>query len=97
MIVILIIIIFVLCITIVYLGLDSFREKKIFDTKIEALEAIIIQITKKQIAQSDQLKLSEDLNENLKKSRAELNNNIFDLNYELLEILSKNNLLKNDK
>ncbi|AWI24568.1 hypothetical protein [Flavobacterium pallidum] len=79
----------------IYLAVYSRREKKKFGEKIAALEEIIVQITRKQLAQSGQLRLSDELNENLKKSRIVLNEDIFKLNYELFDILSKNDLLKN--
>jgi len=87
-------VILLLCIAIVYLLIDFLNEKKIFKKRIDALEEMILLISKKQILQSNQLKLSDDLNENLKRSKFVLNNTIFDLNYELLDLLSKNDLLK---
>jgi len=87
-------VILLLCIAIVYLLIDFLNEKKIFKKRIDALEEMILLISKKQILQSNQLKLSDDLNENLKRSKFILSNTIFDLNYELLDLLSKNDLLK---
>ena len=95
MIFILIFVILMLCAAIVYLGIYSRREKKKFRKKELALEEIIVQITQKQVIQSGQLRLSDELNENLKKSRIVLNDDIFKLNYEMFDMLSKNDLLKN--
>lgn len=94
MIVILISVIFILSIVIAYLCIDFFRSKKSFQKKILILEEIIQEISKKQLLQSNQLKLSDDLNENLKKSKNTLSQDIFKLNYEMFDILSKNGLLK---
>jgi hypothetical protein len=95
MIFILISVTLLLCATIIYLGVYSHREKEKFRKKEAALEEIIVQITQKQIIQSGQLRLSDELDENLKKSRIILNDDIFKLNYELFDTLSKNDLLKN--
>ncbi len=94
MIVILLTVIFILSIVIAYLCVDFYRGKKLFQKKVEVLEEIIQEISKKQKVQSNQLKLSDDLNENLKKSKNTLSQDIFKLNYELFDILSKNGLLK---
>lgn len=74
--------------------MDFYKDKKVFESNIKALEEVILQILKKQISQSNQLKLSDNLNENLKKTRSTLNTAISNLNYDLFEILVKNNLLK---
>ncbi|AWA28766.1 hypothetical protein HYN48_00925 [Flavobacterium magnum] len=95
MIILLTAVILLLFVAMIYLAVYSHREKKKFSEKIAALEAIIVQITRKQLAQSGQVKLSDDLNERLKKSRVVLNEDIFTLNYELFDLLSKNDLLKN--
>lgn len=92
---ILISVILSLCAAVVYLRIYSLREKKKFMEKEAVLKEIIVQITQKQMIQSDQIRLSDELNENLKKSRIVLNDDIFKLNYELFDILSKNDLLKN--
>ncbi len=84
-----------LCATVVYLRIYALREKKKFIEKEAVLEEIIVEITQKQQIQSNQIRLSDELNENLKKSRIVLNEDIFKLNYELFDILSKNDLLKN--
>lgn len=94
MIVILLTVIFMLSIVIAYLCIDFYRGKKTFQKRIDVLEEIIQEISKKQMIQSNQLKLSDDLNENLKKSKNTLSQDIFKLNYELFDILSKNGLLK---
>lgn len=87
-------IILLLCFAIVYLCVDLMRQRKRFRVRIASLEEVIVRISKEHLLQSDQVKLSEGLNENLKKSKSVLSNSIFDLNYELFDLLSKNDLLK---
>ena len=87
-------IIFFMSICIIYLIIDFYRDKKIFKSRIKAMEEVIFKISSKQILQSNQLKLSDDLIINLKKSKSALSSDIFNLNYDLFEILAKNDLLK---
>ena len=94
MIIILIVIIVLLIATIIYLNVLFYKEKKIFQAKLVALQNIIVELGKKQVGQSEQIRLSEELERTLKKGNAILSDDIFGLNYELFTILSKNNLLK---
>ena len=94
MIIILTSIIFTLCLFVIYIYINAFRQEKNFKNRINALEEVIVEINKKQIKQINQLKLSDDLNKNLKISKTILIKDIFNLNYDLFELLSKNNLLK---
>jgi cbb3-type cytochrome oxidase subunit 3 len=87
------IIVLLLCV-IVYLNIAFYQQKEIFRMRLQALRKIIVEIDKKQSEQQGQIQLSEELQQTLKESRAILSNDIFDLNYELFDILSKNNLLK---
>lgn len=77
-----------------FLIIDSYRSRKVFKARMEALEEIIVHISKKQINQSNQLRILDDFDESLKHSRAALSTDIFKLNYELFDILSRNDLLK---
>ena len=79
---------------IIYLNFEFYKEKKHFQAKIETMQQFIIEITQKQSGQNNQVKLSDELNEKLKTSNAVLSHDIFGLNYELFDMLSKNNLLK---
>lgn len=79
---------------IVFLNIRFYREKKVFKTRIEALKQIIFEISKKENGQRIQLKLSDEIDSKLKSAKATLSGDIFELNYEMFEILSKNNLLK---
>jgi len=79
---------------IVYLNIRFYREKKKFKTRIAVLQQIILEISKTRDGQRTQLKLSDEIDSRLKSAKATLSDDIFGLNYELFEILSKNNLLK---
>ena len=94
MIIILIAIIVILLFVIVYLNVEFYREKKDFGIKLEKLQHIIVEISKKQSGQNDRIRLSEELDQTIKNNNAILSNDIFSLNHDLFEILSKNNLLK---
>ena len=87
------IIVLLLCI-IVYLNVVFYQQKEIFRMRLQTLRKIIAEIDKKHTDQQGQIRLSDELQQTLKESRAILNNDIFDLNYELFDLLSKNNLLK---
>ncbi|WP_026704125.1 hypothetical protein [Flavobacterium soli] len=94
MIIVLMSLIVVLVSVIIYLILDFYKQKKIFSEKIEVLEEIIFQIRRKRLIQSDQLKLTADFEEHLKSARTILNNDIFKLNYEMLDLLKQKDMLK---
>lgn len=94
MIVLLIVIIVLLIGCIVYLNIQFYREKRKFKTRIESMQVFIAEITRKQSGQLGRIKLSEDFNQTLKASNAVIGQDLFALNYELFDLLSKNNLLK---
>ncbi len=79
---------------VIYLNVQFYKEKRVFKDRLESLRQIIADSSKKQNGQANQLKLSEALDEKLKSNRAVLSNDIFSLQFELFDILSKNNLLK---
>ena len=79
---------------VIYLNVQFYKEKRVFKDRLESLRQIIVDSSKKQNGQANQLKLSEALDEKLKSNRAVLSNDIFSLQFELFDILSKNNLLK---
>ncbi|WP_310380098.1 hypothetical protein [Flavobacterium sp.] len=93
MIAILLVIILLLIIAIIYLNIQFYTEKKSSKIKLFALQDIIVEISKKQLGQVEQLKLSQELEATLKSSKAKLNADIFGLNYDLFEIATKNNLI----
>lgn len=94
MIVLLIVIILLLIGCIVYLNIQFYREKRKFKIRIESMQAFIAEIARKQSGQLGRIKLSDDFNETLKTSNAAIGQDLFALNYELFDLLSKNNLLK---
>lgn len=87
-------IIVLLIASIVYLNMLFINEKKAFKIKILALQQVIIKISNVYSEQLEQIQLSEELKESLQSSNAELSTAIFGLNFELFDLLSKNNLLK---
>lgn len=89
----LILIILLLLGTIIYLNIQFYNEKKSFKIKLFALQDIITEISKKQLGQAEQLKLSEEIEATLKSSNTKLNSDIFGLNYDLFEIATKNDLI----
>lgn len=86
----------VLGIATIRLNITFAKEKKIFEERIDILENDVSQIQKKQKLQSNQLKISDEFDENLKKNRSVLSNAVLNLNQDLFEILSKNNLLEKE-
>lgn len=92
MIIILTAIIFILVFVIIKLNIQFYKEKIKFKIKLSKLQGIIIEIGKKQLSQQEQIKLSNDLETILKSSSTKLNNDIFELNYDLFVIATKNNL-----
>jgi len=95
MVIILAIVILLLLFVIVWLNIDFYKEKRNFKHRIETLHQVIAEITSKQRRQQDDIKLSEEFDQTMKSSKSVLSNDIFSLNYELFDMLSKNNLLKN--
>jgi hypothetical protein len=91
MVVFLIAVIAVLLGLIVYLNLEFYKEKKRFRAKIADMQQVIAEITRKQLGQNGQIKLSDELTQKLRSSQATLEQDIFGLNYALFELLSKNN------
>lgn len=77
---------------IIKLNIQFYNEKKSFKKKIRVLGEIIIQISKNKSRQHEKIKLSEDLKNKIKTINTTLNSEIFELNRDLFEIVSKNNL-----
>jgi hypothetical protein len=94
MVIFLIAVILLLVAGVIYLNVQFYKEKRVFKVRLESLRQIIVDSSKKQNGQANQLKLCEALDERLKSNRAMLSNDIFKLQFELFDILSKNNLLK---
>lgn len=96
MLILLIIANLVLGIMTIRLNISFAKEKKIFEERVDTLENDINQIRKKQKLQSNQLKISDEFDENLKINKRILSNAVLNLNQDLFEILSKNNLLEKE-
>jgi len=94
MIIILLITIVLLSVIIFYLNVNFYRQKKVFRLKIEALQQVIVEISKEQAVQLNQLKISDEFDRHFKARKAVIGRNVFDLNHHLFELLSKNDLLK---
>lgn len=83
------IVILLLC-GIFYFNFQFIKDKKKFQEKVTYLENIIVEISKEQVLKNNQLQLSDDLRQKIKTINSVLNKDIFDLNYELFDQLSKN-------
>lgn len=92
-IVILTTIILALIYIVIKLNIQFYKEKKSFKKKIEVLGEIIVQISKNKSVKLNKIRLSSELDEKLKTVNAVLSSDILELNQELFEILSKNNLV----
>jgi len=87
-------IILILLFVVIKLNIQFYNEKKNFKKKVEVLGRIIVQISKDKSGKLNQIKLSEELESKLKTIYNSLASDIFELNKELFEILSKNDLTK---
>ena len=85
-------IILILLFVVIKLNIQFYNEKKNFKKKVEVLGRIIVQISKDKSGKLYQIKLSEELESKLKTIYNSLASDIFELNKELFEILSKNDL-----
>ena len=70
------------------------RQQKVFQSKIKSMQDTIAEISRKHIEYQERLQLADELEQSLKSIKANMSTSIFDLNFELMETLSKNNLLK---
>ncbi len=72
---------------IIYLIAKIQLDRQKFQSRIRALEAIIMQVSQEQKAQDSQLKLSEELQERLAHINATLSKDIYEVNFKLIEDL----------
>jgi len=70
------------------------REQKLFEQKMEMLQQVIVESNRKSTLQSNKMQLTEDLEKTLQANRVKISDAIFNLNYDLFELLSQHNLLK---
>jgi len=86
--------ILVLVAIVVRLTMKLRQQQKVFQNKIKSMQDTIVEISRKHIEYQERLQLADELDQSLKSIKANLSSSIFDLNFELVETLSKNNLLK---
>ena len=69
------------------------KNKKLFESKIQSLEKIIVELSQNLEMQSQKLKLSDDLKFNMRQSNNDLSAKIVDMNLEMFqEMFPKKNL-----
>lgn len=78
---------------IVYLNYRFYHDRQVFRKRIRTLEEMVVRLTREQHLKDAQVQLSEELRSKLRSINTTLNNDIFDFNHELLQILAKNKLL----
>jgi hypothetical protein len=78
----------------VYLYFDNRKSRMVHSQKTEALQSIIIELLSNQKEQHEKIMLADELKERLKFSKNKLNQEILGLQYEFLELLTRNNLLE---
>lgn len=93
MIIFLIAVVVLLAAAMIYLHMAFYREKRLFEARLESMRQVIAEITLKQSGQSGKIRLYEELNEKLKAGNAALGQDILGLNLELFDLLYKNKLL----
>lgn len=72
---------------IIYLLTKIQLDREKFHSRIKILEDFIVQISKEQKAQDNQLQLSEELKEKLTQINATLSKDIYEVNFKLVEEL----------
>ena len=72
---------------IIYLFSKIQLDRQKFNSRIKILEEFIVQLSKEQKFQSNQLKLSDDLNHKVTHINATLNKDIYEVNFKLFEEL----------
>ena len=77
----------VFLILIIYLISKIQLDRQKFNSRIKILEDFIVQISKEQKAQNNQLLLSEELKQKLVNINATLNKDIYEVNFKLFEEL----------
>jgi len=93
MIYILITIIVLLSIAIVCISIDFNREKSNHDKKMQEMKDVIGMMANIGHEKAGMIKLSDDLNISLTTARKTLDNDILAMQYDLVETLSKNDLV----
>lgn len=94
MITVLVAVILLLILVIIWLNVSFYKERELFQSRLAHLQRVIVEVSQKQSGQQEQLQLSDELDEVLNASKSMLSEEIFSLNRDIFELLSKNNLLK---
>lgn len=81
-----------LCFVIIGLIANFKISNSNFQKRVRLLEQIIKELKSNLENQNQKIKISEDLKMQLKNSKESLNGSIFELNKDLFEIITKNNL-----
>lgn len=77
-----------------YINQQFSREQKSFEIRMKALQQSIVELNQQSMLQNHKIQLIDELEKTLHASKSKLGSMIFNLNQELFELLSKNNLLK---
>ncbi|WP_309642633.1 hypothetical protein [Flavobacterium sp.] len=88
---------FIFSVITIYLIQQCYREQKTFQQKMHLLQNKIVECNQKSLLQNNQMQLTDELEKTLKTNKATLSDAIFHLHYDLFELLSQNNLLKQRK
>jgi len=78
----------------IYISIDFKRTKLNHEKTVAELNFVIIRLIDNQKSQLSQLKLSDDMKEKLTKAREVIDKDLLAMQYDYLDILSKNNLLE---
>ena len=94
----LLLVLFSLFSIVIFLLLKQFgREQKLFQQKIASLQKIIAESQQKSALQNNQIQLTTELEKTLRANNTTLSQSIFNLHYDLFELLAQNNLLQSKK
>lgn len=94
----LLLLLFFLFSIVIFLLLKQFgREQKLFQQKIASLQKTIAESKQKSALQSSQIQLVNEFEKTLRASNTTIGQSVFNLNFDLFELLSQNNLLQSKK
>lgn len=82
---------------VLYLKWQFAQQQEQFSKRMQTLQQTIVELNRKAMQQGRQLQLNEELEQMLRARRPELGHMVFSLNFNLFELLSKNQLLGAEK
>lgn len=82
------------CSVIFYLWNANRKSKAMHAQKTELLESIIVELLNNYEDKNEKLKLAEEIKEQLRITKNKLNVDVLALQYEFLEVLSRNKLVE---